>query len=80
KKKKKKKKKIKSLQQKKRRLKYHHALFFITLRVWWFCCFAPRRSFMLASPLPFFPWLESATHNRLVVGSSPAGATRHSKG
>ena len=25
-------------------------------------------------------WLEQATHNRLVAGSSPAGATRYSKG
>lgn len=29
---------------------------------------------------PLAQWLEQATHNRLVAGSSPAGATRHSKG
>lgn len=29
---------------------------------------------------PLAQWLEQATHNRLVAGSSPAGATRYSKG
>ena len=28
---------------------------------------------------PLAQWLEQATHNRLVAGSSPAGATRHIK-
>ena len=29
---------------------------------------------------PLAQWLEQATHNRLVAGSSPAGATRYSNG
>lgn len=29
---------------------------------------------------PLAQWLEQATHNRLVAGSSPAGATKYSKG
>ncbi len=29
---------------------------------------------------PLAQWLEQATHNRLVVGSNPTGATIHNKG